>query len=283
MNGKIMALVFIIIGVSSISGIVLYQSLIGNNNISSQAETLELENQHVWYNQNGWSEAAIVAVNTGEKDALLRKITIRSIECDWRNVYCWETDAGPVSSELKQTTTELSGSSFNILIDGKQRAFQQANTRLGLASGSAIVLYIKNPGNITLNDVNQKVTITIFSENKLYYKETYVDATFTFMKTEELKVQSHTWAANRAYIDLTVKNTGTEAFTISQVRVNDVVVSNVTISGVALGSGYAMNAGDSATLRVAPASGTQFTSGAKYEFAVLTATGNRYTYVATAP
>ena len=108
--------------------------------------------------------------------------------------------------------------------------------------------------------------------------------TFTFMKTEELKVQSHTWATNRTSISLTMKNTGTGALTVSEVRINDVSLTNVTIGGTALGLGYTMNAGDTATFVVdAPVGSTTFSSGTKYEFAALTATGNKFTYVATAP
>jgi len=103
--------------------------------------------------------------------------------------------------------------------------------------------------------------------------------TFTFMKTEELKVTSHTWASGRTYIDLTVKNTGTGALTITEIRVND--VSNGTTWSTTL------NAGSSATLRIVSTgygfTGNVFASGTKYEFAVLTATGNKFTYVATAP
>jgi flagellin-like protein len=106
--------------------------------------------------------------------------------------------------------------------------------------------------------------------------------TFTFMKTEELKVQSHTWATNRTYVDLTVKNTGTGALTVSEVRKNDVAIpnANVTIGGTALSAnGYTMDAGVTATFRLT----ASYTSGVKYEFALLTATGNKYTYVTTAP
>mgnify|MGYP006269674771 CR=1 FL=1 len=99
--------------------------------------------------------------------------------------------------------------------------------------------------------------------------------TFTFMKTEELKIQSHTWATNRTSISITVKNTGTGAMTISEWRINDAVVSNVTYT---TGSAT-LNAGDTAVARISSA----FTSGVKYEFAALSATGNKYTYVATAP
>ena len=104
--------------------------------------------------------------------------------------------------------------------------------------------------------------------------------TFTFMKTEELKVQSHTWATNRTSISISVKNTGTGAMTISEWRVNDAIVSNVTYTSTVQAT---LQAGDTAVARIAPASGTTFTSGVKYEFAVLSATGNKYTYVATAP
>jgi len=96
--------------------------------------------------------------------------------------------------------------------------------------------------------------------------------TFTFMKTEELKVQSHTWDAARAWIDLSVKNTGTSPLTLSEARVNDVVrTSNITSTALAPGA--------SRVIRIT----YSFSAGVKYEFAILTATGNKYTYVTTAP
>ncbi len=108
--------------------------------------------------------------------------------------------------------------------------------------------------------------------------------TFTFMKTEELKTQSHTWAANRTSINLSLKNTGTGALTVSEIRINDIAQTNVTIGVTPLGSGYTMDAGALATFTVdAPSGSATFTSGVKYEFAALSATGNKYTYVATAP
>ena len=101
--------------------------------------------------------------------------------------------------------------------------------------------------------------------------------TFTFMKTEELKVQSHTWATDRTSISITVKNTGTGAMTLSEWRVNDAVVT-------ANPATITLDAGTPTIVIVSPPSGlTAFVSGTKYEFAVLSATGNKYTYVATAP
>ena len=99
--------------------------------------------------------------------------------------------------------------------------------------------------------------------------------TFTFMQTEELKVLSHTWNGT-TYIDLSVKNTGTGALTISEVRVNDAIANVTYTSGSAT---LDPTSSPTATLRITQS----FTSGVKYEFAILTANGNKYAYIATAP
>jgi len=281
MNVKVMALAFIVSAVGLFSGFIMFQTLTNNGGNSLPEENLELSNQHAWYNQSGWAEAAIAVVNVGERDTVLRKITVRSIESKWSDIYYWRTDTGPISNELKQTSTALSGNSFNILVDGQQRSFQQATSELALTSGWTIVLYIRNPGNLTAGQqgVSQEITIAVFSENKLYYKQAPLDITYTFMKTEELKIQSHTWATSRTSISITVKNTGTGAMTISEWRINDVAANNVTYT---TGSAT-LEAGAIATARIAPLSGSTYTSGVKYEFAAISATGNKYTYVATAP
>ena len=99
--------------------------------------------------------------------------------------------------------------------------------------------------------------------------------TFTFMSTEEITFTSYTWDAGNAYIDLTVKNTGSSALTISDARVGDVSTSNNA-------TGTTLQAGDSTCVEITPAS--DFTSGTKYEFTLLTAKGNTFgPYIKTAP
>jgi hypothetical protein len=95
-----------------------------------------------------------------------------------------------------------------------------------------------------------------------------------FRKTEELKIKSHTLGDNNAYIDLSVKNTGISALSLASAQVNDAVAtSNITSSG------YTLQPGSSAVVRITQS----FASGVKYEFAVISATANKYTYIATAP
>jgi len=94
--------------------------------------------------------------------------------------------------------------------------------------------------------------------------------TFTFMKTEELKITSVTFpSANN--VDIAVTNTGANTLTISSVTVDD------SPANVTSGTGDLLK-GQSATLKVT----FGWQSGVKYTFAVLTAGGNKYTYTTTA-
>jgi flagellin-like protein len=99
--------------------------------------------------------------------------------------------------------------------------------------------------------------------------------TFTFMKTEEVKVISinrSTWSDTNA--TLTLKNSGTSDLTIESVRVND---NDATLT--ALVGSDTLAPGDERNFRV----DYTYVSGTKYEFAFYTASGNRYPYTSTAP
>ena len=105
--------------------------------------------------------------------------------------------------------------------------------------------------------------------------------TFTFMQTEELKVISHSWSGT-TYIDLNVKNTGSATLTMSSVQVNNVGISTIDWDTETTGnqtSTQSVAAGVGYTVRI----WYTYVSGTKYEFAILTAQGNKYNYVSTAP
>jgi hypothetical protein len=142
-----------------------------------QEEALFLTKQHVWYNTTGsWAQAAIVIVNTGGKDVVIDKLSVRGQECPWGNIYYWRTNTVTVSNDLQVTVTDISGTSFDITIQGSPRTFMQTDDDLTLKSGWTIVIYTMNPGSIALNDVGLTVGITIFTSNAQYHKETNVEA-----------------------------------------------------------------------------------------------------------
>lgn len=142
-----------------------------------QEESLFLTKQHVWYNTTGsWAQAALVIVNTGGRDVVIDKISVRGQECSWANCYYWRTNNVTVSDDLQVTSTNITGTSFDITIQGALRTFTQTTNDITLKSGWTIVIYAMNPGSIALNDVGITVGITLFTANAQYHKETNVEA-----------------------------------------------------------------------------------------------------------
>ncbi|MCK4313309.1 hypothetical protein KAW04_00950 [Candidatus Bathyarchaeota archaeon] len=142
-----------------------------------QEESLYLSKVHVWYNTTGsWAQGAIVIVNTGGKDVVIDKITARGQSSNWSDVYYWRTNTVTVSNDLEVTPTELTGTTFNITVQGADRTFEQATDDITLKSGYTMVVYAKNPDSIALNDVGVTVGLTIFTSNAQYYKETNIEA-----------------------------------------------------------------------------------------------------------
>jgi len=143
-----------------------------------QEESLFLTKPHVWYNRTGqWAQAAIVIINTGGKDVIIDKITVRGQEVNWTYAFYWvTTDA--ITQDLDATSTQLNTSqtSQSVTVDGSAQTFTRADRDLTLKSGYTMVVYIDSPDSITVNDVGTTVGITIFSASAQYYKEVNVEA-----------------------------------------------------------------------------------------------------------
>ena len=93
--------------------------------------------------------------------------------------------------------------------------------------------------------------------------------TFTFMKTEELKITGVTFSTGE--VDLSVRNTGSDTLTIASATVDDSAVTSADLPMDLL-----KGAVGTVTLDF------NWTSGNKYTFALLTSAGNKYTYTTTA-
>jgi hypothetical protein len=145
-----------------------------------QEESLHLTKQHIWYNTTAsWAEGAIVIVNTGGRDVVIDKVTVRGQECPWANIYYWRTNTVTISADLNVSSEMPSAmtdwtTAFTYLPSGE--TFAAAGSDLTLKSGWTVVLYIENPDSIALNDVGIPVGITVFTSNAQYYKETNVEA-----------------------------------------------------------------------------------------------------------
>ncbi len=141
-----------------------------------QEEALMLTKQHIWFNTTtSWSEAAVVITNTGGRDAVIDRISVRGQECPWQNVYYWRTNSSTIS-DLQVTPVEMSGSTFTVIIDGASRDLVQATSAVTIKSGLTIVIYVMHPDSIALTDVGTSVGITAFTSNAQYYIGTNIQA-----------------------------------------------------------------------------------------------------------
>jgi hypothetical protein len=102
-----------------------------------------------------------------------------------------------------------------------------------------------------------------------------VSMTYDFMKTEELRITSVTFPSNTT-VTIACSNTGADTLTVSSVTVDD--VAKTPTYGGSFASDHSLAKGASGTLTVS----FSWTSGYKYTFAVLTASGNKFIYTTTA-
>jgi flagellin-like protein len=97
---------------------------------------------------------------------------------------------------------------------------------------------------------------------------------FTFMKVDELRVTSHSWASDTSHIDLTIKNFGTTSVSISEIEVNGVTADSVSF----FSGDETLEAGETTILRVTQS----FAPSKKYEFTIITASATKIVHVAVA-
>lgn len=156
-----------------LAGVVTYFAI----NVTStrvQEENIILTKQHVWFDVNNQTaEAAILVVNTGGRDVVFSKVSVRGQPCDWANVFYSITNTA-ITSDLSYNLTLVGNG--NITIGGTDYNMTTTSNPITLKSGYTMLLYIAKPDSISVNDVGLTVAMTIFSSQAMYYKETNVEA-----------------------------------------------------------------------------------------------------------
>ncbi len=150
-----------------LSGIAIYYSV---NIVSTrlQTEDVRLTKEKVWANITG-AVAALKIQNLGGRDILIDKIEVRGVESSWNTIWYYRVDKGTaVSGEMNVTSYALLVNSTET-IDG--RVYTQASTDIPLSSGRDLLLYIKGPDNVQVDDIGTTVSISLFTINAQYVTE----------------------------------------------------------------------------------------------------------------
>jgi len=138
-----------------------------------QEESLQLFKQHIWHNGTTFAEAAVLVVNTGGRDVVIDKITVRGQECAWTSVFYNKT-TDTINNDLSYNSTLTDGGT--ITIGTTPYTFSAATDDLILKSGWTMVVYIDDPDHISVSDIGVTVGINVFTANAQYYKEANVEA-----------------------------------------------------------------------------------------------------------
>jgi hypothetical protein len=139
-----------------------------------QEESLQITRIHTWHDGAAEAETAFYVVNTGGRDVVLEKIAVRGIAADMATQVWFLKPNGTLTADLPF----IANASITTIspVGTAEMLERTAGTNLILASGESMVIYVTNPGQVSVNDIGVTIGVTVFTANAQYYKESNVEA-----------------------------------------------------------------------------------------------------------
>ncbi len=142
----------------------------------TEMEEVRLTDDHVWVNSSG-AVGAFKLQNLGGRDLLIDKFSVRGIDSAWSDIYYYRVPSGTVIEGSLNITGYASLTGSSVLIDGKN--YTQSDADIPLISGGELLVYIKDPDNIQLDDIGTSVSMSVFTNNAQYITEVNVESATT--------------------------------------------------------------------------------------------------------
>jgi hypothetical protein len=156
-----------------------------------QEESLALTKQHLYHNSTAqpatpsYAQGTLMVINTGGRDIIIDKLAVRGQECMWHELtpgkvvlFCVTTDS--VSSDMLYVPnfnlTSTDPTENQVIFGTTKYNFTVANNDLVLRSGYTMMIYIINPDSITINDIGLTCSITLYTAQAMYYRESNVQS-----------------------------------------------------------------------------------------------------------
>ena len=128
-----------------------------------QEENLKVTKGHIWANSTV-AQAAFVLVNIGGRDTLIDKIQIRGQDIPWNNTAVFYTRT------TSEPTTDLD------YVADPNATMTGADADLSLKSGECLVMYLTNPGTVSVADIGTTCSMTVFTASAQYKIEVNVQS-----------------------------------------------------------------------------------------------------------
>ncbi len=158
-----------------LSGVIAYYA----TNITTTrtaTEEIQFATAHVWVNSSG-AVAAFKLQNLGGRDILIDKFTVRGVSSSWTDVWIYRVPTGTSVSGDMNITSYSGLISGGVSIDGNNYNISAAD--IPLVSGGELMVYIKDPDNIQVDDIGTSVSMAVFTNNAQYITEVNVESATT--------------------------------------------------------------------------------------------------------
>ncbi len=158
-----------------LSGVIAYYA----TNITTTrtaTEEIQFANAHVWVNSSG-AVAAFKLQNLGGRDILIDKFNVRGVTSQWADVWIYRVPSGSSVNGDMNITSYSGLVAGGVVIDGNTYNLSVAD--IPLVSGGEVLVYIKDPDNIQVDDIGTSVSMAVFTNNAQYITEVNVESATT--------------------------------------------------------------------------------------------------------
>ena len=142
----------------------------------TESEMIMFSKAHVWVNSTG-AVGAFKIQNLGGRDILIDKISVRGVDEVWTDVWSYRVPSGDAITGDMNVTSYARLTGDTVVIDGND--YENADSDLPLSSGAEILIYVKGPDNVQLDDLGTSVSISLHTNNAQYITEVNVESATT--------------------------------------------------------------------------------------------------------
>jgi flagellin-like protein len=141
----------------------------------TETEEIQFSKEHIWVNSTG-AVAAFKVSNLGGRDILLDKISVRGVAEEWTDVFVYRVPSGTsISADLTVCNyTDMSGGFTH-----ESRIYTTVSDDIPLVSGGELLVYVKDPDNVQIDDIGTTISIAIHTNNAQYISECNVESATT--------------------------------------------------------------------------------------------------------
>jgi len=139
----------------------------------STSEEVRFGKESIWMNKSG-AVVAFKITNIGGADLTVDGVIVRDVELQWEDIYYHRIPSGTTFTEERSLVRAATLTGANFTVDGL--TFQQAENTIPLVSSCSLLFYVRNPGNLFIDDMGETVRFGVFTKNGHYLTAAKVES-----------------------------------------------------------------------------------------------------------